>query len=57
MILSVILIDVIHVECGGHVYEQTVGIPMGTNCSYIHMKLILYNIYKRVSSRSKKNIL
>ena len=23
-------------------------------CSYIHMKLILYNIYKRVSSRSKK---
>ena len=57
------LIDNIYVEFGGHVYQQTVGITMGTNCgplvaylicSYIHMKLILYNIYKRVSSRSKK---
>ena len=46
------LIDNIYVEFGGHVYQQVVGIPMGTNCSYIHMKMI-WNIYKRVSSRSK----
>ena len=25
------LIDNIYVEFGGHVYRQTVGIPMGTN--------------------------
>ena len=23
----------IYVEFGGHVYQQTVGIPMGTNCA------------------------
>ena len=54
------LIDNIYVVCGGHVCQQTVGIPMGTNCASlvadIHMKLIVYNIYKRVSSRNK-NIL
>ena len=27
------LIDNIYVEFGGHVYQQTVGIPMGTNCA------------------------
>ena len=42
-----LLIDKIHVEFGGHVYQQTVGIPMvlivphwWQICSYIHMKLI-----------------
>ena len=25
--------DCIYVEFGGHVYQQTVGIPMGTNCA------------------------
>ena len=51
-----LLIDKIYVEFGDHVYHQTVGIRMGTSsmphwwqiCSYIHMNLILYNIYKRV---------
>ena len=27
------LIDNIYVEFGGRVYQQTVGIPMGTNCA------------------------
>ena len=57
------LIDNIYVKFGGHVYQQTVGIAMWVLivphwwqiCYNVHMKLILYNIYKRVSSRSKKN--
>ena len=27
------LIDNISVECGGYIFQQTVGIPMGTNCA------------------------
>ena len=61
ILMGELLIDNINVEfCGHvHVYQQTVGIPMGTNwwqicfIIFIHMKLILYNIYKRVSSRRK----
>ena len=36
------LIDNIYVEFGGHVYQQTVGIPMGTNCAPLvtHCSLI-----------------
>ena len=58
------LIDNIYVEFVGHVYHQTVGIPTGTNCAPLaadlflyNMKLILYNICKRVSSRSSMIIL
>ena len=58
-------IDNIYVEFGGHVYQQTAGIPMGTNCAWLVVDLFLYsyeadflyNIYKRVSPRSKKNII
>ena len=46
-----------------YIYQQTVGIPMGTNCapfeqicSCIHMKLIFNNFKNRVSSRNQ-NIL
>jgi hypothetical protein len=27
------LIDIIYVVVGGQVFEQSVGIPMGTNCA------------------------
>ena len=44
------VIDNIDVKLYGRVYmyQQTVGILMGTNCS-IHIKIILYHIYKRVN--------
>ena len=60
--VEICFIDNIYVEFGGHVYQQTVGIPMGTNCaplvadSFLYSNEHLYNIYKRVSSRNK-NIL
>ena len=28
---------------GGHVYQQTVGIPMGTNCAPLVADLLLYS--------------
>ena len=37
------LIDNIYVEFGGHVYQQTVGIPMGTNCAPLMADLFLYS--------------
>ena len=36
------LIDNIFVF-GGHVFQQTVGIPMGTNCAPLHDDLFLYS--------------
>ena len=36
------LIDNISVF-GGHVFQQTVGIPMGTNCAPLHDNLFLYS--------------
>ena len=37
------LIDNICVELGGHVHQQTVGIPMGTNCAPLVADLFLYS--------------
>ena len=37
------LIDNIFVKFGGRVFEQTVGIPMGTNCAHLHADLFLYS--------------
>ena len=37
------LIDNIFVECGGQVFQQTVGIPMGTNCAPLLADLFLYS--------------
>ena len=37
------LIDNIYVEFGGHVYQQAVGIPIGTNCAPLVADLFLYS--------------
>jgi len=37
------LIDNIFVIFGGRVFQQTVGIPMGTNCSPLLADLFLYS--------------
>ena len=36
------LVDNIYVEFGGQVFQQTVGIPMGTNCAPLLADLFLY---------------
>ena len=38
-----LLIDNIYVKFGGHVYQQTVDIPMGTNCAPCVADLFLYS--------------
>ena len=37
------LIDNIFVILGGHVFQQTVSIPMGTNCAPLPADLFLYS--------------
>jgi hypothetical protein len=37
------LIDNIFTMFGGHVFQQTVGIPMGTNCAPLLTGLFLYS--------------
>jgi hypothetical protein len=37
------LIDNIFVMFGGRVFQQTVGIPMGTNCAPLLVNLFLYS--------------
>ena len=37
------LIDDIYVECGGHIFQQVIGIPMGTNCAPLLADLFLYS--------------
>jgi hypothetical protein len=37
------LIDNIFVFFGGRVFQQTVGIPMGTNCAPLLADLLLYS--------------
>jgi hypothetical protein len=34
-----VLIDNVFAMLGGRVFQQTVGIPMGTNCAPLHFKL------------------
>ena len=36
-------IDNIFVQCGGRVFQQTVGIPMGTNCAPLLVDLFLHS--------------
>ena len=38
-----VLIDNIFVQCGGRVFQQTVGIPMGTNCAPLLADLFLHS--------------
>ena len=37
------LIDNIFVEFGGRIFQQTIGIPMGTNCAPLHADWFLYS--------------
>ena len=37
------LIDNIFVEFGGRIFQQTIGIPMGTNCAPLFADLFLYS--------------
>ena len=41
------LIDNIFVEFGGQVFQQTIGIPMGTNCAPLLADLFLYSYEAR----------
>ena len=36
-------IDNIFVECGGVIFQQVIGIPMGTNCAPLLADLFLYS--------------
>ena len=36
------LIDNIFADCGGTLFQQIIGIPMGTNCAPILADLFLY---------------
>ena len=38
-----ILVDNIYVRCGGQLFRQMVGIPMGTNCAPLLADLFLYS--------------
>ena len=37
------LIDNIFIECGGVIFQQVIGIPMGTNCAPLLADLFLYS--------------
>ena len=37
------LIDNVFVEFGGRIFQQTIGIPMGTNCAPLLADLFLYS--------------
>ena len=41
--MSELLIDNIFVQCGGHVFQQIVGISMGTNCAPLFSDLFLHS--------------
>ena len=52
------MIDNIYVEFGGQVFQQTIGIPMGTNCAPLLADLFLYSyeaefIQKLLSQKQK----
>ena len=57
--MVVFCINNIYVEFGGHVYQQTVGIPMGTNCAPLLADLFLYSYladlvhHLQITSRNK----
>ena len=44
-----------YVEFGGNVYQQTVGIPMGTNCVLFVADLLLYS-YETVQHLQKSKL-
>ena len=54
------LIDNIYVEFGGVIFQQTIGIPMGTNCAPLLADLFLYTyeaeFIQYLIARKQKNI-
>jgi len=53
------LMDNIFVQFGGRVFQQTIGIPMGTNCALLLSDLFLYSyeaefIQGLISEKKKK---
>ena len=53
------LIDTIYVAFGDHVFQQSVGIPMGTNCTPLLADLFLYSyeaefVQKLLRDKNKK---
>ena len=54
------LIDNIYVEFGGVIFQQTIGIPMGTNCAPLLADLFLYTyeaeFIQNLIARKQKNI-
>ena len=53
------LIDNIYVEFGDQIYQQTIGIPMGTNCAPLLADLFLYSyeadFIQQLLTQKKKN--
>ena len=54
------LIDYIFVEFGGRIFQQTIGIPMGTNCAPLLADLFLYSyeaeFVQRLLKAGKKHL-
>ena len=54
------LIDNIYVEFGGNIFQQTIGIPIGTNCAPLLADLFLYSyeaeFIQQLLANKKKNI-
>ena len=54
------LIDNIFVEFGGQIFQQAIGIPMGTNCAPLLADLFLYSyeaeFIQQLLTKKKKNI-
>jgi hypothetical protein len=50
------LIDNIFVSFGGIMFQQVVGIPMGTNCAPLLADLFLYSYESRGGSRILKKL-
>ena len=54
------LIDNIYVEFGGMIFQQTIGIPMGTNCAPLLADLFLYTyeaeFIQKLIAQKQKNI-
>ena len=49
------LIDNIYIEFGGIIFQQTIGIPMGTNCAPLLADLFLYSYESDFIKRIKRN--
>ena len=48
------LIDNIFAMFGGRIFQQTVGIPMGTNCAPLLVELFLYSYEADLKKNEKK---